>query len=110
MKTKENTITVSRPRDGLKQFTFSHHGYKLSVGFGANHYASWMVGERFGPEGSQHFPTTYEVAVLDEDDNFLPLTSMDQVAGWQSPDVVEALIQKMSRDDFDHKDLKFYCD
>jgi len=47
---------------------------------------------------------------LDADNNFLPLTSSDQVAGWQSPDVVEALIKKMSRDDFDHKDLKFYCD
>ncbi len=110
MKTKENTITVSRPRDGLKQFTFSHHSYKLSVGYGHGHYASWMVGERFGKEGSQHFPTSFEVAVLDEDRNFLPLTSCDDVAGWQSPDVVEALIKKMSRDDFDHKDLKFYCD
>jgi hypothetical protein len=109
MNDMKNTFTVTTPRTGLTQFTFSN-GFVLSIGYGAGHYASWLVGERFGPEGSQHIPTSFEVAVMDPDGNFLPITSNDQVAGWQSLDMVQALADKMSRDNFNPKDLELYCD
>tara|TARA_R110000796_G_scaffold9573_6_gene32601 strand:+ start:498 stop:827 length:330 start_codon:yes stop_codon:yes gene_type:complete len=108
MNDTKNTFTVTTPRAGLTQFTFSN-GYVLSVGCGAGHYASWVVGERFGPEGSQHFPTSFEVAVMDPNGDFLPINISDDVAGWQSLDIVQALKDKMGRDTFDPKDLHFFC-
>ena len=104
-----SNYTVTTPRTGLTQLTFTN-GYVLSIGAGAGHYASWVVGERFGPEGSQHIPTSYELAVLDPNGIFIPLTSCDDVAGWQPLDMVQTIIQKMERDNFNPKDLEFYCD
>ena len=104
-----NTYTVTTPRVGLTQFNFANH-YTLSVGYGAGHYASWIDGERFGPEGSQHIPTSYEVAVLNPNGDFIKLTSCDDVAGWQSLDMVQTLVQKLERENFDPRDLELFCD
>tara|TARA_R110002012_G_scaffold318011_1_gene535421 strand:- start:560 stop:889 length:330 start_codon:yes stop_codon:yes gene_type:complete len=109
MNDKKNTFTVTNPRDGLTQLTFSN-GYVLSIGYGAGHYASWLVGDRFGPDGSHYIPTSYEVAVMDPNGAFLPIYGMDDVAGWQSLDIVQALKDRMSRDTFDPKDLHLFCD
>ena len=107
---KNNTsYTVTTPRTGLTQFNFAN-GYVLSIGYGAGHYASWMSGERFGPEGSQHIPTSFEVAVMDQNGNFVRLTDCDDVAGWQSLDMVQTLKEKMNRDNFNPKDLHLFCD
>ena len=100
---------MTTPRTGLTQFNFAS-GYILSVGYGMGHYASWVAGERFGPEGSQHIPTSFEVAVMDPNGDFLPITSSDQVAGWQSLDMVQTLVAKMERDNFNPKDLELFCD
>jgi hypothetical protein len=105
----KNTFTVTTPRVGLTQFTFSN-GYVLSVGYGAGHYASWLVGERFGPEGSQHIPISFEVAVINPNKNFIKLTSCDDVAARQSPDRVQTLLNKMGSEDFNPKDLELFCD
>lgn len=110
MNDTKNTFTVTTsPKAGLTQFTFSN-GYVLSVGYGAGHYASWLIGERFGPEGSQHIPTSFEVAVMDPNGDFIKLTYCDAVAGWQSPDMVQTLLNKMGSEDFNPKDLELFCD
>ena len=109
MNNNTNNFTVTTPRDGLTQFTFSN-GYVLAIGYGAGHYASWLDGERFGAEGTQHIPTSFEVAVMDPNGDFLPITSSDQVAGWQSLDMVQTLKEKMNRDNFNPKDLHLFCD
>ena len=103
------TYTVTTPRAGLTQFTFPN-GYVLSVGAGSGHYASWVVGDRYDREGTQHIPTSYEVAVLDPNGSFIPLTSCDDVAGWQSLDIVQTILGKMERDNFNPKDLELFCE
>ncbi len=104
-----NSYTTETPRVGLTQFTFSN-GWVLSVGYGSGHYASWVVGERFGPEGSHFFPTSYEVAVLSPAGDMVSLTEHDSVAGWQSLDMVQTILQKMEREDFTPSDLTLYCE
>jgi hypothetical protein len=101
--------SVTTPRTGLTQFTFSN-GCVLSVGYSRLHYASWMVGDRSGPEGSQHIPTSFEVEVRNGNGSCIWLTHFDSVAGWQSPSVVATLIQKMSREDFNPVDLIYFCE
>jgi|TARA_Y100000310_G_scaffold187534_1_gene187575 hypothetical protein len=103
------TYKVTTPSDGLTQFTFTHHNCILSVGCGPNHYASWVVGDR-DDDGPKHLPTSYEVAVFGEDGHLIQITSYDTVAGWQPIDMVQTLLDKMGRDDFNIKDLEFYCD
>ena len=105
----KNTFTVTTPRAGLTQFTFSN-GYVLSVGYGAGHYADFLVGDRLGPEGSQHIPTSFEVAVMDPNREFIKLTYYDDVAARQSPDMVQKLLNKMGSEDFNPKDLELFCD
>jgi len=113
MKTEiQNTpiITVPTHRKRLKQVSFPHHDYVLSIGYGKGHYASWVVGGRWDEEGSQHFPTTFELAVLDKNGKFYPLTSCDDVAGWQPIDMIEIIVDRMSRRHFDIAELKYFCD
>ena len=104
-----SNYTVTTPRTGLTQLTFSN-GYVLSIGAGAGHYASWVVGDRYDREGTQHIPTSYEVAVLDPNGDFIKLTSCDDVAGWQSLDIVQTILGKMGRDNFNPKDLEHICE
>ena len=47
---------------------------------------------------------------MDPNGAFLPIYGMDDVAGWQSLDIVQALKDRMSRDTFDPKDLHLFCD
>ena len=93
-----NSYTLSTPRTGLTQLTFPN-GYVLSIGYGTGHYASWVIGERFGPEGSHHFPTSFELAVMDKNGGFIPIGNHDDVAGWQPWEVIEALITKLESGD-----------
>jgi len=103
------TYTVTTPKVGLTQLTFAN-GYVLSIGAGTGHYASWLVGNRYDREGSQHIPTSYEVAVLAPNGSFIPLTSCDDVAGFQSLDTVQTILGKMERDNFNPKDLELFCE
>ena len=105
-----STYKVTTPYDGLTQFSFPHHKCVLSVGCGPNHYASWVVGERFGPKGSHHIPTSYEIGVFGEDGDLIQITSHDTVAGWQPIDMVQTILQKMERSDFNIKDLELFCE
>jgi len=64
-----NTYEVHTPRKGVTQYTFTGHGYILSVGDSELHYAD--------PEKD-----LVEIALLDKNDKFVPLTSCDNVAGY----------------------------
>ena len=68
------------------------------------------MGERFGPKGSQHLPTSYEIGVFHEDGDLIQITSHDTVAGWQPIDMVQTILDKMSQADFNFKDLEMFCD
>ena len=94
--------TVKEVRPGLVQATFEN-GCILSIGFGEGHYATHLF------DGSL-IPTSYEVAVFGPDGNFIKLTSYDDVAGSQSIDTVQTILQKMERDNFDPKDLELFCE
>jgi len=100
--------TVKETHPGLVQANFEN-GYTLSIGFGAGHYATYLFGSsRLGKPG--FIPTSYEIAVLDPNGDFIKLTEYDDVAGQQSLDMVQTILQKMERDNFDPKDLELYCD
>ena len=65
---EKNTYTTEVVREGLTQYKFSGHGFTLSVGTGKGHYASCG---------------TCELAILDEDGEFVTLTEGDDVAGYK---------------------------
>ena len=101
------TYTVKEVRPGLVQATFTN-GYILSIGFGEGHYATHLFD---GPLGKPGFiPTSFEVAVLDPKGDFIKLTEYDDVAGQQSLDMVQTILQKMERENFNPKDLELYCE
>ncbi len=91
--------TVKHPREGLTQFVFEN-GYTLSVGCGKMHYSHNLGG----------IPTSFEIAVVRPFGGFVPLTEHDDVAGYQPLSMVETLLQKMGRDDFDAHDLELFCE
>jgi hypothetical protein len=103
------THKVTCPRNGLTQFSFPHHKCVLSVGSGPNHYATWVVGDR-DSDGPKHLPTSYELAVMNEDGDLIQITSYDTVAAYQRIDMVQILLDKMSQTDFDVRDLELFCD
>ena len=72
-----NTYEMTTPKEGLTQYKFSGHRYKLSVGTGEEHYCD---------------KETCEIALFDEHDNFIPLTRHDDVAGYIPRSDVEGLL------------------
>ena len=78
MKDKINTYEMTTPREGLTQYKFSGHQYKLSVGTGEDHYSD---------------KETCEIALFDEHDNFIPLTRHDDVAGYIPREQVDGLLR-----------------
>ena len=66
---KNEIIKEEQARDGLYQVTYAN-GLTLSIGQSDTHYCM----KRFT------VPLTVEVAVLDKDDEFVPLSEYDSVA------------------------------
>ena len=66
---KNEIIKEDQSRDGLYQVTYAN-GLVLSIGSGEGHYSR----KRFG------VPLTVEVAVLNEEGDFVPLTEYDDVS------------------------------
>ena len=106
---ESQTATVTIPRDGLTQFSFPHHKCILSVGSGPNHYATWVIGDR-DDDGPKHLPTSYELAVINEEGDLIQITSYDTVASYQRIDMVRIILDKMGREDFNIKDLELFCE
>ena len=77
-----NTYTTKSPRDGVTQHTFST-GYTLSVGMGDVHYS----------DGD----TTAEIAVLDPKGDFVPLTTYDDVLGYQPLTVIDEFMEILAK-------------
>ena len=102
-------VEIKQTRAGLVQAKYDH-GYTLSVGFGAGHYASFLFGSRMDEDGSQFIPTSYEVAVIDPNGNFVPMTSYDDVAANVSLDRLQAIKGRMESASFDPRDLELYCE
>ena len=73
MKNKiRNPHSVHSPREGITQYTYTNQGMKLavlSVGDGPYHYADADK-------------DLVEIAILDKNGDFIPLTSYDDVAGY----------------------------
>ena len=65
-------------RDGLTQYKFEGHGYTLSVATHAGAYAD---------------KDSCEIAILDEQDNFVPLQECDDVAGYQPLSKVDGFLR-----------------
>jgi len=101
------TYTAKELRPGLVQVLFEN-GYTLSIGFGDGHYATHLFNGPLGKAGI--IPTSFEVAVLDPKGDFIKLTEYDDVAGQQSLDMVQTILQKMERENFNPKDLELYCE
>ena len=80
MKEAINTYEMTTPREGLTQYKFSGHGYKLSV---ATHAEAYAVKEQ----------GTCEIALFDEHDNFIPLTRHDDVDGYIPRSDVDGLLR-----------------
>ena len=95
-----SNYTVTTPREGLVQATFKN-GCILSIGYGEGHYATHLLGV---------IPTSFEIAVFGPDGHFIALTDYDDVAGSQSLDMVQTILQKMERENFDPKDLELFCE
>jgi hypothetical protein len=79
-----NTYTTKSPREGITQYAYST-GYTLSVGMGDMHYSD---GE-----------TTAEIAVLDPKGDFVPLTSYDDVLGYQPLSRIEEFKEILASED-----------
>jgi len=75
---EKNKYTMSVVREGLTQYKFEGHGYTLSVGTGEGHYSD---------------KGTCELAILDEQDNFVPLQKHDDVVGYQPMSKVDGFLR-----------------
>jgi len=100
-------VEIKNSRPGLVQVEYDH-GYTLSIGFGAGHYASFLFGSRM--DENPLIPTSYEVAVIDPNGNFVKLTSYDDVAANVSLDRLQAIKGRMESASFDPRDLELYCE
>jgi hypothetical protein len=83
MKNKiKNPYIVYSPREGVTQYTYMNQGKRLailSVGDGPNHYADADK-------------DLVEIAILDKNGDFIPLTSYDDVAGYVPRATVDKLM------------------
>ena len=107
---ESQTATVTNPVAGLTHFSFPHHKCILSVSYKTGSYATFVVGDRWDDTKDQHIPTSYEIGVFGEDGDLIQITSCDTVAPYQRIDMVQTILQKMERDDFNIKDLELFCD
>jgi len=87
---KNDIIKEGQARDGLYQVAYAN-GLMLSIGQSDTHYSR----KRFS------VPLTVEVAVLDKDGEFVPLTEYDSVAQLTIAEF-EMLTEKMERLPADH--------
>jgi len=71
-------------REGLTQYKFEGHGYTLSVGSSDTHYASKAQG-------------TVEIAILDEQGAFVPLSKYDSVEGYLPRSKVDDFLAVLQR-------------
>ena len=90
MKEKNEIIKEGQARDGLYQVAYAN-GLTLSIGQSDTHYSM----KRFT------VPLTVEVAVLDKDGEFVPLTEYDDVAQLTIAKF-EMLTERMERLPADH--------
>ena len=83
MKNKiRNPHSVHSPREGVTQYTYMNQGMKLailSVGDGLYHYADADK-------------DLVEIAIIDKNGHFIPLTSYDDVAGYVPRATVDKLM------------------
>ena len=78
MNKENNTYEMTVPRAGLTQYKFSGHGYTLSVATHEHSYAD---------------KGTCELAIFDEQDQFVPLTKYDDVIGYQPLSKVDGFLR-----------------
>jgi len=90
MKDKNEIIKEDQAREGLYQVAYAN-GLTLSIGQSDTHYSM----KRFT------VPLTVEVAILDKDGEFVPLTESDSVAQLSIAEF-EHLTEKMERLPADH--------
>ena len=86
--------------EDIKRWTASlelDNGYLFSV-IAGDKDDQWSV-----PYGS--YPDTFEVAVFNEDGDFVPLSVSDDVLGWQEPHRVTSLMHQFEMDGKAHEDL-----
>jgi len=107
---ESQTATVTSPVSGLSHFSFPHHKCILSVAYKSGSYATFVAGDRFSDTKDQHIPLTYELAVFNEDSELIQITSHDTVAAYQRVDMIQTILDKMGREDFNIKDLELFCD
>ena len=80
-------------REGITQYKFSGHGFTLSVGTGKGHYASCG---------------TCELAILDEEGDFVALTECDDVAGYKPLGYISQFIEALENKDSTWACLKHF--
>ena len=107
---ESQTATVPLQGPGLTHFSFPHHKCILSVSCKRGSYATFVVGDRWSDPKDQHIPLTYELGVFNEDSELIQLTSVDTVAPYQRVDMIQTILDKMGREDFNIKDLELFCD
>mgnify|MGYP003346433659 CR=1 FL=1 len=80
----------SRAADGHNGFhmTFAN-GYSVSVQFGSGNYCE-------NCDGKETHSKNAEVAAWDADDKWIKLDEHDDVLGWQSPDQVLAIMNRIA--------------
>ena len=86
--------------DSIRRWSASltlDNGYLFSV-IAGDKDDQWSV-----PYGS--YPDTFEVAVFNEDGNFVPLGAYDDVLGWQDRNQVSSLIRQFEMDGQAHENL-----
>ena len=74
--------TIVTPREGITRYEFPN-GVTVSVAYHDGAYASRIMGG---------IPSSYEIAVMDKDGQFIPLCDTDDVVGYQDTDTLEFIL------------------
>ena len=86
--------------DSIKKWSASltlDNGYRFSVISGIDNGVSQLSYGRY--------PDTFEVAVFNSDENFVPLSVSDDVLAWQEPHRITSLMHQFEMDGKAHEDL-----
>jgi len=74
--------TIVTPREGLTRYEFPN-GVTVSVAYHDGAYATRIM---------RGIPSSYEIAVMDKDGQFIPLCDTDDVVGYQDTNTLEFIL------------------
>lgn len=74
--------TIVTPREGITRYEFPN-GVTVSVAYHDGAYATRIM---------RGIPSSYEIAVYDKDDKFLPLREWDDVIAYQDTNTLEFIL------------------